>query len=412
MDEGGNGVLSFRRPALAGHRVRRRTGAALVALVALAAGLAACGPGDTSLARGLLNRQASPTPGTAKAAAGSIDAFVPEATRFVEARRGLKFKRSVTVQHLADRAFADRIVELHRRESQDFARQARILRALGLIAPGVDALKAEEELLSAGVVGYYDPKTRELVVRGEMATVSVKHVVVHELVHALQDQWFSIDDPETPPGDDADIAFAALVEGDAVRIEAAYLSTLSTKEREQLAAEEARGAGPPAGAPRVLLQLLGFPYQAGPPFTAALLQARGQKGLDDAFRNRPAASSQVLHPERYLGGVVPATADDPPADGPVFDRGTLGELTLRLVLEDLVPSGALTAAEFRSATGGWAGDRYVAWSQEDRYCIRARLVARSPAEAAALVAALSKLAATRSGLQVEEGQRPVLTACA
>lgn len=405
MDEGGNGTLEA-APRAARACVRTT----LAVLLALATVLPACGPGDTSFVRGLLNRQASPAPSTA--AAGAIEAFVPEAVRFVEAHRGLRFKETVRVRNLPDRAFADRIVELQRREGEDFTRQARVLRALGLLPPGTDALKAQEELLAAGVVGFYDPKTKELVVRGDRATLAVKHVVVHELVHAVQDQWFSIDDTESPSNDDADIAFAALVEGDATRIEEQYVSSLSTKEREQLAAEESRSGAPPAGAPRVLLQLLAVPYQVGPPFTAALLRAGGQERLDSAFRNRPVASSQVLHPDRYLAGVAPAKVQEPPADGTAFDRGTLGEFLLRLVLEDLAAAGTLTTAQYRDATTGWAGDRYAAWAQDDRFCVRDRLVMRSEADTAALVVALRKLAAARPDVRLEEGTQPVLTACA
>src|SRR5262245_43646709 len=94
-----------------GHgRIARRA----LAAVSLALTLAAC-----SLPRGVLVQR----PGS-KPAADSIDAFVPEAVRFVEAHRGLKFKQSVKVRHLADKAFVDRIVQLQRDDHADLDRQA------------------------------------------------------------------------------------------------------------------------------------------------------------------------------------------------------------------------------------------------------------------------------------------------
>jgi hypothetical protein len=351
-----------------------------------------------------------PTKSTS-AGPGSIDAFVPEAMRFVESHRGLKFKHTVKVQHLSDQAFSNRVIELQRRDRASFDRQAKVLRALGLIPPGVDPDKAMEELLGSGVLGFYDPSTKELQVRGNSATVCVKHVVVHELTHAMQDQWFSLNVQTSSGNDDADTAYITLVEGDAVRIESAYIATLSAKDRQALSTQ-CGGGLPPSDVPQVLVEMLSFPYVVGPAFTRAILQAQGQKGLDAAFRNHPAASSQVLHPDRFLNGDKPQSLPDPGADGQVFDRGTIGELGFDILLHDLVQTGALSSAQFDAATKGWAGDRYVAWSQGDRFCVRDRVSDTGAANTAALLSALRTLASSRPGVTVEGGSQPVLTSCA
>jgi hypothetical protein len=368
--------------------------------LAVAVAMGAC----SGLPRGVL---VQPTGSTSS---GSIDAFVPQAVRFVQDHRGLTFKTQVKVRHLSDRAFADRVIQLQRQDHSDLDRQARVLRALGLLEPGVDAEKAEESLLGGGVVGFYDSQSRELEVRGDAATVSVRHVVVHELTHALQDQWFGLDSGVTG-NDDADIAYTALVEGDAVRIETAYVDSLSAGDRRDLQAQESQQGQAPSSVPRVLIELLDFPYAAGPPFVDAVFRAKGQPGLDDVFRNHPAASGQVLHPERFLAGDQPAKVDDPAADGATFDSGTLGELGLTLMFESQVSRGSLTSAQLQAATAAWAGDRYVAWARGDGACVRDRLAARSPAGAVAMTAALRKFAASRPGATVDAGAQPVLTTC-
>jgi hypothetical protein len=302
-------------------------------------------------------------------------------------------------------------VSLQRRDRADTDRQAKLYRALGLVGRDVDVEKAEEELLGGNVVGYYDPKTKELVVRGDAATVSVKHVVVHELTHALQDQWFGLDTNQRDQTDDQALAYVSLVEGDAVRIERAYVASLSSGERDQLAKAEAGSGGTPSGVPRVLIELLAFPYVAGPPFTSAVLQARGQPGLDGAFRDRPAATSQVLQPDLFLNGDRPQTVSEPAADGAAFDRGVLGEVQTGVLLETAVRSGSLTRDQEQTAAHSWAGDRYVAWSSGDSYCVRVRFAARSGAGAAAMGSALQKLAATNAHSQVEPGAQPLLTSC-
>ena len=375
--------------------------ARLVAAAALLL-LTAC----SGLPRGVLIQPARPTP-----TPGSIDAFVPEAMRFVESHRGLKFKHNVKVQHLSDQAFSSRVIELQRRDRASFDRQAKVLRALGLIPPSVDPEKAMEELLGSGVLGFYDPSTKELQVRGNSATVCVKHVIVHELTHAMQDQWFTLNVQNSSGNDDADTAYVTLVEGDAVRIESAYVATLSPKDRGAL--NDQCGGGPvPSDVPQVLVDMLEFPYVVGPTFTRAVLQARGQKGLDDAFRHHPAASSLVLHPDRFLNGQKPQTVPDPAADGQVFDRGTIGELGFDILLHGLVQTGALSQSQFDVATSGWGGDRYVAWSQGDRFCVRDRVSETGSASSAALLVALRALASSRPSLTVEGGAQPVLTSCA
>lgn len=352
---------------------------------------------------------ASGRPAASAAPAESVEAFVPQAVSFVESHRGLHFKEPVRVNHLADQQFTERIVALQRRDRADTDRQAKLYRALGLVKPDVDVEKAEEELLGAGVVGYYDPKTKELVVRGDLATPAVRHVVVHELTHALQDQWFQLDDAQRTKDDDAALAYTALVEGDAVRIEREYVSSLSTAERQKVNQEA--GGGPPPDVPRVLIEVLSFPYTLGPSFTDALLGVHGQSGLDAAFRQRPTSTTQILHPDRFLAGFQPQPVDEPAADGPVFDRGTIGEVGLDLVLEDLVRTNVLSSDQARSASQEWTGDRYVAWTSDGRYCLRARFSLSSATAAAALSSALQKLATTRLGVSAESGPQPVLLSC-
>jgi hypothetical protein len=162
----------------------------------------------------------------------------------------------------------------------------------------------------------------------------------------------------------------------------------------------------------VFEELLAFPYSVGPAFTRALLQARGQRGLDDAFRHHPTATSQVLHPDRYLNGATPVSVPAPEARATAFDRGSIGELGLDLLLEDSVRTGRLTAAQARAATGGWAGDQYVAWPEGAGTCVRDRLATTDAGAAQALAGVLRQLAASRPGTTVDTtGAQPVLTSC-
>lgn len=358
------------------------------------------------------------TPGSAVAdspappADGTIEAFVPEAERFVEKHRGLRFKSHVPVTFLSDADFIKRLAGKDTTNAGAYAVEGKVLHALGLVEGHPDIARAESELQGSSVLGFYDPKTKELVVRGVTASPAVRRVVVHELTHALQDQYFGIDRTE-PDDDEQETAFRSLVEGDAVRIERQYVASLTADEQRQVRQADAAGGPPPADVPIVLLELEAFPYVAGPRFTEAVVTAGGQDLLDAAFAKPPTTSAQLIHPDRFINGdSAPPVVDFPTADGKVIDKGVIGELGLNLILERLRGAGGVSDAQAQTVASGWAGDRYVAWEQGSGACVRAQFVEATPAATAALLAALRIFARVHSGTSLSGAGPITMTACA
>src|SRR5205814_1136238 len=226
-----------------------------------------------------------------------------------------------------------------------------------------DEATAEDSLLGDAVAGFYDPKSKALVVRGVKLTPYVRQVMVHELTHALQDQWFSIDRPDLDKAnDERPDGFQALVEGDAVRVDGEYRASLPKAEQRQAEQEEnGQASGVDQSVPPVLIELLTFPYQVGPDFTRALLQAGGTGRLDGAFTNPPTTTEQLLHPQKFLAGEGAKPVTPPPADGKTIDTGVLGEFGLDVVLEQGIADGTLSGDDVQRAAAGWGGDQYVAW---------------------------------------------------
>jgi len=330
---------------------------------------------------------AKPTP--RPSASADARAFIPVAVRFVEQHRGLKFKHQVKVTFLSDADFRARVTSRSDKDRADLNIEFKDLRALHLVPASLDIVKAEDELLGAGVVGFYDPKTKELVVRGTDASAATRHVLVHELTHALQDQYYPLDALDNDNDDERPVAWRALIEGDAVRVENAYIATLTPSERSSMNAGS--GGQPPADIPTVMIELLAFPYAVGPRFVEAVMVARGgNPGLDTAFAAPPKTSTEVIHPDRFLAGFAPADVAAPPAGGGEFDHGVLGEMGLTLILERLVPR-PLSAADARELAQGWNGDRYVAWDEGPRSCLRTAFAEDSQAHAARLAGALGSL---------------------
>jgi hypothetical protein len=337
----------------------------------------------------------------------ALEQVVLELEAFVERERGQRFARPVDVRLLSDERFEAAVRRL--RQSGDEVDErvfVGLFRALGLVEGDFDP-SAIDEGSEDRVLGFYDPERDVLLVRGSRPTPAVRRVLVHELTHALDDQRFGLDRPELDERDDeASIAFQSLAEGDAVRIESRYFASLSPEDRRQAEIDgEPPDRGEPA-VPRVFEALLAFPYEAGEALVDALLAAGGPPRLDAALVDPPVSTEAVLHPERYLAGEQPKPVTDPEPGGDPVDGGVLGELILRLLLQ--ASADRATAAR---AAEGWGGDRYVAWFDGDRLCVKAAVVMDTPGDRGELVAGLRRWADRQPGAAVIDGDPVVFTRC-
>ncbi|MFN8038392.1 MAG: hypothetical protein U0Q07_04185 [Acidimicrobiales bacterium] len=341
----------------------------------------------------------------------AADAELLAIARFVEEVRGHPFRQPVRVERLDDGAFETRMEADVAAEAGRFTADAARLRALGLLLPGIDYGAIVRATTREGVLGVYDPESGELLVRGQQLTPFTRVTIAHELAHALDDQWFDLADRERDVvDDDAAFGLTALVEGSAERVRTAYVEHLSAAERAELAQEEvAFGRAMDLSAvPPSLVEIVQSPYDKGADLVDRLVEQGGNDALDAAFADPPRSSSAVLHPAERLAD-VPVEVAGPPADRAAAGDGVLGELTLFEVLQTHV-----SAAEARAAAAGWAGDRFVEWSQPDgTSCLRDDLKARTPEDLARLERALRSWANHRSGATVESVGDDVVrfTAC-
>jgi hypothetical protein len=272
---------------------------------------------------------------------------------------------------MADEAtFSERQFATFDEDAEERQESARILKALGLVSGDLDIDEAMRRLYQAGVLGFYDPETGELVIRGEAFTPFTRSTLVHELTHALDDQTFELDRPgyddltdETPFG------FSAVVEGDARRVEKVYLDAMSPADRaesDRATAEFAAATQPIIdGLPPILVQQASAPYEHGQLLVDSLLDVGGQPLVDAAIDQPPTTSTQVLHPDAFLTGLGALPVDPPAADGPVVDEGLFGELMTQFTLDDSEEASVAT-----NAASGWAGDWFVTWEDGEGSCIR------------------------------------------
>jgi hypothetical protein len=166
---------------------------------------------------------------------------------------------------------------------------------------------------------------------------------------------------------------------------------LSAADKAAATKEENSGGTPKV--PNIVLQIIGFPYAAGPDFIKAVIAHGGMAALNAAYRKPPVSSEQILIPDRYFAHDVPKHVAYPHADGTVIDKGDLGLIGLFLTLSQQV-------GQSDAATGvrGWGGDEYVAWkASAGRYCLRDSIVMDDADSTAALHTALAQWANKSNG---------------
>lgn len=304
-------------------------------------------------------------PGRSAYDAGTTDpvrAAVPVLAGFVEQARGLRFRTPPAVTVVDAAAFARIVAEpLPGTTTNPLA----TARALGLAHRPAGAGTADAE-------AFYSFRRHQVVLRSDMTFDAFGRVVlVHELAHALADQNFDLLALDRGVAADGDRlrAFTAVVEGDATRIELAYLGAQSPAD--QAAVRHRYDYDPRPG--RYPDFVRDFPYTLGRDFVTALANQGGNAAVDAAFRRLPASSAQVIDARKYLAGVQPIGVLPPVADGPRVDEGTLGQFGLAM----LVTRGRRLLNV--SAASQWAGDSYVTFRSGGGFCTRDNVVLASAA---------------------------------
>lgn len=340
-----------------------------------------------------------------------LERVMPALRSFVEQYRGLSFKRDVTVSVLDDEAF-DRAVSGPGRSQLDPMSELQesqflvgFLKAMGLVGPDF-TLSMLDAPGARSLLGIYQPTTKRILVRSGLPQPMLRRVVVHELTHALDDQYFPLEGVVIDLRTEQARALQALLEGDAVRVDNLYRDQLPPAERAAgVGAVEASGLPASTGP---FLDLLAFPYVMGGDFVRALAAHGGTAAIDDAFRMRPTTSEEILHPDRYLQRTTSPFVPTPPSDGPLLGLGVLGEIGLRLVLGETLDVTAATRA-----ADGWGGDHYVAWSAGSRTCVRVSVHMDSPTDTNEVRDALRVWATKHPGTEIKpEGEITTVTRCA
>lgn len=301
-------------------------------------------------------------------AASDDGPYARQATRAVpklEEGTGLKFKSPPKIE-MRTKAEVRKFLEdklASEMPAEELTGQERTYKRFGLIPDTLNLRTFMVGLLTEQIAGYYDPAAKVLYVVEGADPALIDMTVSHELVHALQDQYFNLDSLQKLRGsNDRQVAAQSLLEGQAIfeqmsaTIGERALTTAlpGTWDRVRDLIRQNNESMPLfSRAPFVIQETLLFPYLSGAEF---IRRAKEKKPNANFLQDVPASTEQVVHPERFF-----ESRDDPtditlpaPRVGKVVYENNLGEFETRLLLYEWLKD---QSAAIRGAAG-WDGDRY------------------------------------------------------
>jgi uncharacterized iron-regulated protein len=183
------------------------------------------------------------------------------------------------------------------------------------------------------VQGYYSIKDKTLFIYDDIAGNYERGVLIHEMVHAWQDQQFGLAKlHQSSFGTDAELALAALIEGDAT------FTMIELLKDDQPAV--AKMLESPLEKSKNLRNA--FLYAQGARYVKALKERGGWAAVNSAYKFPPRSTARILFPD-----VFPSTIQL----GPGKTKGAYG-------IVELFASNPETADNAVSSARGWIGDRY------------------------------------------------------
>jgi hypothetical protein len=264
------------------------------------------------------------------------------------------------------------------REDKDDAKRyadQKAMEAMGLIPKGYPLDQKMVALLTEQIAGLYDPKAGEFFIADWTEPDEQRMIMAHELTHALQDQYFHVQkwEDDVKANDDATLARESVLEGSATLAMVDYLLRGTGKSTRDIGdfdpsilLGDMSDSPELADSPTVIQDELTFPYMPGASFVQRVLKAwNGWPDMHRLFENPPASSQQILHPDLYIRGVMPAYVDLAPVTKAVprvwkkLDENVLGEFGMNELLKPFL--GKDRAAELSPS---WSGDRYAIYQRE------------------------------------------------
>ena len=291
------------------------------------------------------------------------------------------------VNYLDDAAFEKKFAitsKLTKKEQDQVDESAALFRAAGLAGPGFDIRKAASTAQSAGVLGYYEPKSKQIYVRGKGTLNAYATVTLaHELTHVLQDQYFDLEkrDAEMDKSKTASSdAFRAIVEGDAVSVQNAYLKAQNKAFNDEYQQESKKfGAQDTARSkdvPAAVSVELQAPYLFGPPVIDVLTADDPHDAVNEILKSGEPTTRIFFDPtQSAVRGTLPVAPKlrTGEVESKISTDHDFDSFTLFVMLASRVD--AVTALD---AVDTYETGSAIQYKRGDTTCFRASITTKTP----------------------------------
>jgi hypothetical protein len=263
----------------------------------------------------------------------------------------------------------------------------------------------------SSVVGYYSSDNIVIVSDAETPQIS-RGTLVHELVHALQDQRLGFG--PNREFQDGQLARRGVIEGEANYLEALYRQRCDEGRWECIPQVQRSGSRSRPDSFNQALFLVSFaPYAEGPNFIQAVESRGGWDAVNDLYDDFPETTEQIIHPRKYpresaRDVSVPDRSTEAWSRFTDLDRpaaDTVGEASIYAMFRG---NGVITGGQQydydHPLSAGWAGDSLVPYRNDDAYGYVWRTAWDSRAQAREFAEGYRELLDDQGARSLDEGR--------
>jgi hypothetical protein len=287
----------------------------------------------------------------------------------------LTFKEELPVRYISKSKLEKVVLKIFDQEYNDESAQkdSFFLYAMGFSDQKMNLKRIRKRILINNIGGLYNEKTKALFALEEYRNMNSINalVVIHELRHAIQDQYYDLSrllGGNLSDYDDRRLAVLSAIEGDATLVMVQF-SGFSPELLTSYNADALMSFSPVSNLnvlynyPEIVRHQLLMPYIEGLKFSNFILNKKKWKGVNTVLDDPPVSSEQILHPEKYLKKEMPVNVNIVylPAGYQPYHSGVIGEFYLNILLKG--------EGEYRDLAAGWGGDTFCIFTKPSHYVL-------------------------------------------
>lgn len=282
----------------------------------------------------------------------------------------LKFKTDIHVKYFNKPQMINYVEKMFNEQYPDeLAKKENLfVYLMGFSDKEVELKKQRKSIFLNNVIGLYNEKTKELYVLDAYRNIDKVNslIIVHELRHSIQDQYFNLLKilGDYSDFDDRKLAALSAVEGDATFLMMKYAQKytpfpLNPDSYESSFIKEPLISFLPISnlsaipyVPDIVKSQMIMPYFRGLKFINYIFKKKKWEKVNEVLNSPPESTEQILHPKKYLKGEIPIKVkiDYEPDVYKLYHYGVIGEYYLNILLKE--------DNKYVDYALGWGGDRF------------------------------------------------------